>query len=137
MESVSTLWNLVSVTLNKLQVSLTPFTSPYLFLLEDPSSRSISDSHFTLLSLVVLETGMDPKIREYQASSIPLKRFSEPHEQAAPAILLLSEKVSLKILIVRSTASLPKKKVIQALFIFSLLFSTSDPHLLFFSFLSL
>ena len=39
-------------------------------------------------------SGMDPKIREYQASSIPLGRFSEPHEQAEPAVLLLSDKAS-------------------------------------------
>jgi len=39
-------------------------------------------------------SGMDPKIRDFQASSIPLKRFSEPHEQAEPAVMLLSEKAS-------------------------------------------
>lgn len=37
---------------------------------------------------------MDPKIREWQASSVPLKRFSEPHEQGEPAVLLLSDKAS-------------------------------------------
>ncbi|PWN48252.1 putative NADP-dependent mannitol dehydrogenase [Violaceomyces palustris] len=37
---------------------------------------------------------MDAKVREYQSSSIPLERFSEPHEQADPAILLLSDKAS-------------------------------------------
>lgn len=39
-------------------------------------------------------SGMDAKVRDFQASSIPLKRFSEPHEQADPAILLLSDKAS-------------------------------------------
>lgn len=39
-------------------------------------------------------SGMDPKIREWQASSVPLKRFSEPHEQGEPAVLLLSDKSS-------------------------------------------
>lgn len=39
-------------------------------------------------------SGMDPKIREWQASSVPLKRFSEPHEQGEPAVLLLSDKAS-------------------------------------------
>ncbi|PWZ02000.1 putative NADP-dependent mannitol dehydrogenase [Testicularia cyperi] len=39
-------------------------------------------------------SGMDASIRDYQASSIPLRRFSEPHEQADPAILLLSDKAS-------------------------------------------
>ncbi|WFD35204.1 hypothetical protein MCUN1_002054 [Malassezia cuniculi] len=37
---------------------------------------------------------MDAKIREYQASSVPMKRFSEPMEQAYPAIFLLSEQAS-------------------------------------------
>lgn len=39
-------------------------------------------------------SGMDAKIRDFQASSIPLGRFSEPHEQAEPAVLLLSDKAS-------------------------------------------
>jgi hypothetical protein len=38
-------------------------------------------------------SGMDPKIREWQAASVPMGRFSQPHEQADPAILLLSDKV--------------------------------------------
>ena len=37
---------------------------------------------------------MDPKIRNYQASTVPLKRFSEPIEQAYPAVFLLSEQAS-------------------------------------------
>lgn len=39
-------------------------------------------------------SGMDPKVREWQASSVPLGRFSEPHEQGEPAVLLLSDKAS-------------------------------------------
>lgn len=39
-------------------------------------------------------SGMDPKIREWQASSVPMGRFSEPHEQGEPAVLLLSDKSS-------------------------------------------
>jgi NAD(P)-dependent dehydrogenase (short-subunit alcohol dehydrogenase family) len=39
-------------------------------------------------------SGMDIKIRDYQASTVPLKRFSEPIEQAYPAIFLLSDKAS-------------------------------------------
>ncbi|KDN41242.1 putative NADP-dependent mannitol dehydrogenase [Tilletiaria anomala UBC 951] len=39
-------------------------------------------------------SGMDANVRDYQASSIPLKRFSEPHEQAEPAVMLLSDKAS-------------------------------------------
>lgn len=39
-------------------------------------------------------SGMDKKVRDFQASSIPLGRFSEPHEQADPAVLLLSDKAS-------------------------------------------
>ncbi|TFK64670.1 NADP-dependent mannitol dehydrogenase [Pluteus cervinus] len=34
---------------------------------------------------------MDKKIRDFQASAIPLGRFAEPHEMAGQAILLLSE----------------------------------------------
>lgn len=34
---------------------------------------------------------MDAKIRDYQASTVPLKRFSEPKEQGEPAVFLLSE----------------------------------------------
>ena len=37
---------------------------------------------------------MDPKIREWQASSVPLGRFSVPKEQGAPAVFLLSEYAS-------------------------------------------
>ena len=39
-------------------------------------------------------SGMDPKIREWQASSVPLGRFSVPKEQGAPAVFLLSEYAS-------------------------------------------
>ena len=39
-------------------------------------------------------SGMDKSIRDFQASSIPLGRFSEPHEQAEPCVLLLSDKSS-------------------------------------------
>ncbi|PKI83651.1 sorbose reductase [Malassezia vespertilionis] len=39
-------------------------------------------------------SGMDQKIRDYQAASVPMGRFSEPHEQAAPALFLLSEHAS-------------------------------------------
>ncbi|EST08221.1 NAD(P)-binding domain protein [Kalmanozyma brasiliensis GHG001] len=39
-------------------------------------------------------SGMDQKIRDYQANTVPLGRFSEPHEQAEPCILLLSDKSS-------------------------------------------
>ncbi|EGO01343.1 hypothetical protein SERLA73DRAFT_72290 [Serpula lacrymans var. lacrymans S7.3] len=34
---------------------------------------------------------MDKKIREHQASNLPLGRFAEPHEMAGQAILLLSD----------------------------------------------
>ncbi|KAK2462556.1 hypothetical protein APHAL10511_005526 [Amanita phalloides] len=34
---------------------------------------------------------MDPEIREYQAKSLPLKRFAEPHEMTGQALLLLSD----------------------------------------------
>ncbi|KAK0518753.1 hypothetical protein OC834_007610 [Tilletia horrida] len=37
---------------------------------------------------------MEASVREYQASSIPLKRFSQPKEQAEPAVFLLSDKAS-------------------------------------------
>ncbi|WFC99038.1 sorbose reductase [Malassezia yamatoensis] len=37
---------------------------------------------------------MDKKIRDFQAASLPLGRFSEPHEQAAPTVFLLSEHAS-------------------------------------------
>lgn len=39
-------------------------------------------------------SGMDKSIRDYQANTVPLGRFSEPHEQAEPCILLLSDKSS-------------------------------------------
>jgi len=39
-------------------------------------------------------SGMDPKIREWQAASVPMGRFSEPKEQSEPAVLLLSDKAS-------------------------------------------
>jgi mannitol 2-dehydrogenase (NADP(+)) len=37
---------------------------------------------------------MDKTIRDYQASSVPMGRFSEPHEQGAPCVFLLSEYAS-------------------------------------------
>jgi len=37
---------------------------------------------------------MDPKMREYQAASIPLKRFAEPGEMVGQTVLLLSEYAS-------------------------------------------
>lgn len=37
---------------------------------------------------------MDKSIRDYQASSVPMGRFSEPHEQGAPCVFLLSEYAS-------------------------------------------
>ena len=37
---------------------------------------------------------MDEKIRNYQASNVPLRRFAEPHEMAGQAILLLSDHAS-------------------------------------------
>jgi len=36
-------------------------------------------------------SGMDEKVRKYQASHVPLGRFAEPHEMAGQAILLLSD----------------------------------------------
>ncbi|CAO1625649.1 unnamed protein product [Jaminaea pallidilutea] len=39
-------------------------------------------------------SGMDPKIRDWQASSVPLGRFSEPREQGEPCVLLFSDKAS-------------------------------------------
>jgi NAD(P)-dependent dehydrogenase (short-subunit alcohol dehydrogenase family) len=35
---------------------------------------------------------MDAAIKDYQAQNVPLGRFAEPHEMAAQAILLLSDK---------------------------------------------
>lgn len=37
---------------------------------------------------------MDPKIRDWQAKSVPLGRFSEPREQGEPCVLLFSDKAS-------------------------------------------
>ena len=37
---------------------------------------------------------MDKSIRDYQASTVPMGRFSEPHEQGAPCVFLLSEYAS-------------------------------------------
>lgn len=37
---------------------------------------------------------MDAKIREFQAKSVPMGRFSEPSEQAGPVVFLLSEYAS-------------------------------------------
>ena len=37
---------------------------------------------------------MDAKIRDFQAASVPMGRFSEPAEQAGPAVFLLSEHAS-------------------------------------------
>ncbi|KAG6876524.1 hypothetical protein C0993_002483, partial [Termitomyces sp. T159_Od127] len=34
---------------------------------------------------------MDKKVRDYQASAVPLGRFAQPHEIAGQALLLLSE----------------------------------------------
>lgn len=39
-------------------------------------------------------SGMDAKIRDYQASSVPMGRFSEPVEQGEPAAFLLSDHAS-------------------------------------------
>jgi sorbose reductase len=36
-------------------------------------------------------SGMDPKLREFQASNVPLKRFAEPEEMAGQTVLLLSD----------------------------------------------
>jgi len=38
--------------------------------------------------------GMDPKFLEWQNDLVPLKRFSEPHEQTGMTLLLLSENAS-------------------------------------------
>jgi len=37
---------------------------------------------------------MDKSIRDYQAESVPLRRFAEPHEQGDPALFLISPSVS-------------------------------------------
>ncbi|WFD31848.1 sorbose reductase [Malassezia sp. CBS 17886] len=37
---------------------------------------------------------MDARIREFQASAVPMKRFSQAEEQGAPAVFLLSEHAS-------------------------------------------
>ncbi|MBW0502545.1 hypothetical protein O181_042260, partial [Austropuccinia psidii MF-1] len=37
---------------------------------------------------------MDPKLREFQADGVPLKRFAETHEMTGQAILLLSSKAT-------------------------------------------
>jgi len=39
-------------------------------------------------------SGMDPKVREYQAANIPLKRFAEPEEMVGQTVLLLSDYAS-------------------------------------------
>jgi sorbose reductase len=39
-------------------------------------------------------SGMDPKLREFQASNVPLKRFAEPAEMAGQTVLLLSDYAS-------------------------------------------
>ncbi|KAF9511098.1 hypothetical protein BS47DRAFT_1471271 [Hydnum rufescens UP504] len=39
-------------------------------------------------------SGMDPKIREYQAANIPLRRFAEPEEMVGQTVLLLSDYAS-------------------------------------------
>lgn len=39
-------------------------------------------------------SGMDKKVRDYQASNVPLGRFAEPHEMTGQAILLLSDTAS-------------------------------------------
>lgn len=75
----------------------------------------ISFSFLSIIEYSFARIVMDPKIREYQASSIPLKRFSEPHEQAAPAVMLLSDKVSVDIF--------------NALLIMLILLSRSEPLL--------
>ena len=36
-------------------------------------------------------SGMEKKIRDFQASSVPMGRFSEPKEQGEPAAFLLSD----------------------------------------------
>lgn len=36
-------------------------------------------------------SGMDAKVREYQAANVPLKRFAEPHEMTGQCVLLLSD----------------------------------------------
>lgn len=37
---------------------------------------------------------MEQKIRDYQAESVPLRRFAEPHEQGDPALFLISPSAS-------------------------------------------
>jgi len=39
-------------------------------------------------------SGMDKSIRDYQAESVPLRRFAEPHEQGDPALFLISPSAS-------------------------------------------
>ncbi|KAL6309470.1 NADP-dependent mannitol dehydrogenase [Sparassis latifolia] len=39
-------------------------------------------------------SGMEKSLRDYQASHLPLGRFSQPHEMSAQALLLLSEHAS-------------------------------------------
>lgn len=39
-------------------------------------------------------SGMEESIRSYQAESVPLRRFAEPHEQGDPALFLISPSVS-------------------------------------------
>jgi len=39
-------------------------------------------------------SGMDKKVRDFQAQSLPLGRFAEPHEMAGQALLLLSDHAS-------------------------------------------
>lgn len=37
---------------------------------------------------------MEQSIKDYQAESVPLRRFAEPHEQGDPALFLISPSVS-------------------------------------------
>jgi sorbose reductase len=39
-------------------------------------------------------SGMEQSIKDYQAESVPLRRFAEPHEQGDPALFLISPSVS-------------------------------------------
>lgn len=52
--------------------------------------------------------GMEKRTREYQAQSVPLRRFAEPHEQADSALFLFSPNISTR----KSTQLIKYKSVL-------------------------
>lgn len=56
-------------------------------------SRSLTLCHYSFTA-TEQTSGMDKSIRDYQAESVPLRRFAEPHEQGDPALFLISPSAS-------------------------------------------